>query len=309
MDYLYRTIQKEMGLQPQEPSAGEELATSASEVPVVPREAVPEARIGNVRPFPAIVREDSTRKEPACESSVQKALVQRVQFPVKTEQLFCLRSTGMNREQRHALEQYRVLRSRVIELTNDQRIRSLMLTSALAGEQKTTTSINLALAISQVQGMRVCLVDADMRKAGVADALGITFEKGLQDLLRGDVPVHEAMLQLTDSLFLIPSSDADLSSADALHSVAMTSLLQSLRDSFDIVIFDAPPLFPVADARILANIVDGALLCVRAGDTSGTVVQEAVELIRPRLLGAILVDTEVRTSPYYYYESKPGLQE
>ena len=294
MDHLYETIKKEMGIPRQERT---ETAENVQEV----QAAQPPG-------FPAGARENSDQETPSCEPPSREVSIRRVQFPVKTDQLFCLRTADMSREQCHALEQYRVLRSRVIELMRNHRVRSLMLTSALATEQKTTVSINLALAISQVQGVRVCLVDADMRKAGVAEVLGITSDKGLQDLLHGAARLNEAMLQLTDNLFLIPSSNTDLSSAEALQSASMVSLVQTLRESFEIVIFDTPPLFPVADARILANMVDGVLLCVRSGKTSELVVQEAVELIRPRLLGTVLVDAQVRTSPYYYYDPRPDIQ-
>ncbi len=305
MDYLFKTIQREMGIAPQEEENAVEPVPAIAESPVAVPQSAPVECITNAKALPVATQMEAL----AGEKPVSQAPARRVPFPVKTDTLFCLRSSKMSREQRLALEQYRVLRSRVIELANEQHVRTLMVTSALAGEQKTTTSINLALAISQVQGMRVCLVDADMRKAGIAEALGIPFRLGLQDVLRDSLPLNEVMLQLTDSLSLLPSSNTDLNSADVLHSATTSALIQTLRESFDIVIIDAPPLFPVADARILANMVDGALLCVRAGNTSGPVVQEAVELIRPRLIGAILVDTQAQTSPYYYYDSKPGMQE
>ncbi|MDR3764892.1 MAG: CpsD/CapB family tyrosine-protein kinase [Acidobacteriota bacterium] len=296
MDYLYKTIQREMGITPTETHGADDSEPADGAVFPTPASSAPPASLTGAAPAP---------RGP----SLRDLAIRKVEFPVKLERLFCISVEKMSREQRYALEQYRVLRSRVLELARDHRVRTLMVTSAVAGEHKTTTSINLALAISQVQGIRVCLVDADMRKSGIAPVLGIPFEAGLQDLLRGALPLHEAMLQLTDSLYLVPSGDTDLSSSDVLHSSAMSSMLHALREAFDIVIVDTPPLFPVADARILANLVDGALMCVRAGSTSSAAVEEAAELIRPKLLGTVLVDAAANSSPYYYYESKPGARE
>ena len=291
MDYLYKAIQKETGV------------ATPEQNPVVLVEERPLA------PSMAAVPDKDSAKASAAEFSLESrtstAAVgssRRVPFPVKSERLYCQRTPKMTKERWNALEQFRVLRSRVLEMASTQDVHSLMITSALAAESKTTTSINLALVLSQVRGVRVCLVDADMRKAGVADALGVSFEKGLDDYLRTPTPLGDVLLQLTDSLYLIPSGSTDESSAEVLHSETMVGLVEELSKSFDIVIYDAPPLFPVADARILANLVDGALFCVRAGHTPDNVIQEAIELIRPRILGAVLVGAQVSSSGWYYYE-------
>ena len=291
MDYLYKAIQKETGVVTQE----QDPAVVAEAQPVAPYMAAAPARDSAILPAAEFSTESRT-------SAAAVGLSRRVPFPVKGERLYCQRVPKMNKERWNALEQFRVLRSRVLEMARTQDVHSLMITSAVAAESKTTTSINLALVLSQVRGVRVCLVDADMRKVGIADALGVSYEKGLDDYLRTPTPLSEVLLQLTDSLYLIPSGGTDESSAEMLHSETMVGLVQALSQSFDLVIYDTPPLFPVADARILANLVDGTLFCVRAGHTPANVIQEAIELIRPRILGAVLVGAQVNSSGWYYYE-------
>jgi capsular exopolysaccharide synthesis family protein len=224
-----------------------------------------------------------------------------VPFPVNLERLYVLRAEKKAEEHVQIWEQYRVLRSRILELMRKQRIRTLMISSAVGSEGKTTTSINLALALSQVQGIKVLLVDGDLRKAGIAEVLGVPYGTGLHDYLRAPGPLSDLLLQLTDSLFLVPSGGVDQNSVELLHSAAMVTFVNEVRSNFDLIIFDTPPLFPMADARVTANLVDAVLFCVRAGKTSQTIVSEAIALIRPKLIGTVLVGAKVRPGGSYYY--------
>lgn len=284
MEYLYNALKRDVGLIASGVAAPEPSSTSSIE------EQHSEPMIA------AAQRVVVTPPSIECGKTVP--------FPVNTERLYALRKEGMDKECLHAMEQYRVLRSRVLEIMRMQNMRSLMVTSAVSGECKTTTSINLALALSQVQGLRVLLVDTDLRKAGIAEVLGIPYQIGLHDYLRSTVPLNDMLLQLTKSLFFVPSGGVDQNSAELLHSSEMTAFVNQAQSLFDIVIFDAPPLFPVADARVIANLVDAILFCVRAGATSEIIVSEAVALIRPKLIGTVLAGAEVRPGGWYYYYSE-----
>lgn len=277
MEYLYKALKREIGAVEAEPWSVAVLDEQRSEPVVAARTIVP---------LPA----------PSHRGSV-------VPFPVHTERLYSMRTENMAKDHHHALEQYRVLRSRVLEILRMQKMRTLMVTSAVSGECKTTTSINLALALSQVQGIKVLLVDTDLRKAGIAEVLGIPYHTGLHDYLRTPAPLADVLLQLTDSLSFIPSGGVDQNSAELLHSEKMAAFVNEVKSCFDIIIFDAPPLFPVADARVIGNLMDAVLFCVRSGRTSETIVQEAVALIRPKLIGTVLAGAEVRPGGWYYYYS------
>lgn len=232
---------------------------------------------------------------------VQARLGKVVPFPVNLERLYVLRNEATPQAHLNVWEQYRVLRSRILETMRAQRMRTLMISSAVSGECKTTTSINLAVALSQVQGIKVLLVDTDLRKPGIAGVLGIPYELGLDDYLRSSVPLSDLLLQLTDSLFLVPSGGVDQNSVELLHSAAMAAFVSEVQTNFDLIIFDTPPIFPVADARVTANLMDAVLFCVRAGKTSETIVSEAIALIRPKLIGTVLVGAEARPGGCYYY--------
>jgi capsular exopolysaccharide synthesis family protein len=290
VEYLYKALKRDVGVAEPEPS---------SVLPIEEQLSEPVAVSVEKRTKPVDVAAKTSYTVAPAPARYGKA----VPFPVNTERLYALRSDIMGKERVHALEQYRVLRSRVLEMMRMQKMRTLMVTSAVSGECKTTTSINLALAISQVQGIKVLLVDADLRKAGIAEVLGIPYQHGLHDYLHSAVPFSEVFLQLTDSLSLVPSGGTDQSSAELLHSAEMVAFVKQVASSFDIVIFDAPPLFPVADARITANLVEAVLFCVRAGATSETIVSEAVTLIRSKLIGTVLAGAEVRPGGWYYYYS------
>ena len=276
MDYLYKALGREIGVAKSDPASFFPLQAQRAELVALGRKhesvAPARARLGKVVPF-----------------------------PVNLERLYVLRNEATAQEHLNVWEQYRVLRSRILETMRAQRMRTLMISSAVSGECKTTTSINLALALSQVQGIKVLLVDTDLRKPGIAHVLGIPYELGLDDYLRSSVPLSDLLLQLTDSLFLVPSGGVDQNSVELLHSAAMVAFVSEVQSHFDLIIFDTPPIFPVADARVTANLVDAVLFCVRAGKTSETIVSEAIALIRPKLIGTVLVGAEARPGGCYYY--------
>ncbi len=284
MEYLYKALIRDVGV------------AEAGEAEVEPS-CVAVIEEQHSEPVAAAKRMDTVAPTPARVAKV-------VSFPVNKERLFALRQERMEKDHVHVLEQYRVLRSRVLEIMRMQQMRVLLVTSAVSGECKTTTSINLALALSQVQGLKVLLVDTDLRKAGIAEVLGIPYQTGLHDYLRSPVPLDDVILQLTSSLSFVPSGSVGQSSVELLHSAEMAAFVNQARSLFDIVILDSPPLFPVADARVTAGLVDAVLFCVRAGVTSETIVSEAVALIRPKLIGTVLAGAKVRPGGWYYYYSE-----
>jgi capsular exopolysaccharide synthesis family protein len=276
LDYLYKALTREIGVVESEPASFSRLKPHHAE------------RVAGGRTMESV-------------APARSRLGRVVPFPVNLERLYVLQTDAMGEEHLNVWEQYRVLRSRILETMRAQGMRTLMISSAVSGECKTTTAINLALALSQVQGIRVLLVDTDLRKAGIAEVLGVPYEIGLHDYLHSPVPLSDLILQLTDSLSFVPSGGVDQNSVELLHSAAMAAFVKEAQSNFDLILFDAPPIFPVADARVLANLVDTILFCVRAGKTSQTIVSEAIALIRPKLIGTVLVGAEVRPGGSYYY--------
>ncbi len=145
--------------------------------------------------------------------------------------------------------------------------RAFVVTAAMPGEGISTTATNLAISLANA-GASVALVEADMRQPAHADLLGLDGAPGLADVLAGRTTVHEATRQWgTSSLWVLPAGLAPTDPLDLLGSAAMVSLINTLDQAFDVVLYDAPPLLPVADATVLSRLVGGTLLVVASGKT------------------------------------------
>lgn len=217
---------------------------------------------------------------------------------------------------RHALrgspraEAYVTIRTNLRYVDVDHPPRTVVVTSSVPGEGKTTTACNLAIAVAQA-GSRVLLIEGDLRRPKVAEYLGVDGSIGLTDVLIGQIQFDDAVIHWRRGLecdFLasgaIPPNPSEL-----LGSHQMAELLQELAGRYDSVIIDAPPLLPVSDAAILAAVTDGALLVVRHGETRHEQVQHATQALRQvdaRILGTILNFAPSRRGREEGYDSGYG---
>jgi succinoglycan biosynthesis transport protein ExoP len=183
-------------------------------------------------------------------------------------------------------EAFRQLRTNLQFIRSENPPRVIAVSSALPGEGKTTTSINLAITLSQA-GFKVVLVEADLRRPKIAtyfpEAKG---SEGLSELLSGRVKfssveaLKESLLTWgNEGLRVIPSGAIPPNPAELLNSVRMDKVLAALRESFDYVIIDTAPLLPVTDAAVVASKCDGVVLTTRAGVTKNAEFKGAVEAI------------------------------
>lgn len=187
-------------------------------------------------------------------------------------------------------ESYRALRTALL-LSRAGGVRSIVVTSALPKEGKTATAANLAAVLSQL-GKRVLLIDADLHKPRLHEIFLVSNRTGLVSILAEGVPDASAIANTgIPDLFLLPSGPASPNPSGLLSSNAMRDLLERAKRDFDHVIIDTPPVLPVADAMVLANLTDGAILCVRAGQTPRDQVVRVRDLfVRSgiKILGALL---------------------
>lgn len=203
-------------------------------------------------------------------------------------------------------EAFRVLRTNLQFLDLDSEIKSLVITSATAGEGKTTTSANLAIALAQT-GRRVLVVDGDLRRPRIARLMGLEGAVGLTTVLVGRTELDASIQKHKESgVYVLASGPTPPNPSEILQSRAARDLILQLRDKFDAVIIDAPPILPVADATILATICDGAILVTRHGKTPRDHVQTAAQRLRSvnaKLLGAVVnfVPKQAAGGYYYYY--------
>ncbi|MEG3164816.1 polysaccharide biosynthesis tyrosine autokinase [Sphingomonas sp. PB2P19] len=177
-------------------------------------------------------------------------------------------------------EGYRNLAASVLQAAGSGSVRTIALTSALPNEGKTTASIGLARIVA-MSGVSVVLVDADMRRPSIANALGLRPTVGLQQVLEGDATLDEALLPDVDStLTILPMLRAGLSASSALGNGSFDTLIEDLKARFDIVIFDASPVLPVVDGRLVAKKVDSTVLLVRWRKTPDAAVEMAIHLLQ-----------------------------
>lgn len=188
-------------------------------------------------------------------------------------------------------EAYRQLRTNLQFVEVDQRPRSLVIASCVPAEGKSVTACNLGLAFAQA-GLRVLLVDADLRKPKVATYLGLEGGVGLTTVLTQRATLEQVVQPWGNGLLhVLASGEVPPNPSELLASRAMATLLQTLEQTYDMVLIDVPPLLPVTDAAVVAASAGGALLVVHHGLTRRDQVEQAVaalQSVSARLLGTVL---------------------
>jgi capsular exopolysaccharide synthesis family protein len=195
----------------------------------------------------------------------------------------------------YAAEQYRAIRLAVETARRERGLHVLGISSALRGEGKTITAINLAGALAQSPDAKVALVEADLRRPAVHDYLGLAPGRGLSTYLRDPALTVEATLERPASLSfsVVPAGPASSMPYELLKSPRLAALLAILRERFDYVVIDAPPVLSVPDVGILRDAVDAFVLVVRANRTPRESLNDAVDTIgRSRVLGLVFNDDE-----------------
>lgn len=180
----------------------------------------------------------------------------------------------------------------------------VMVSSALAGEGKTFTAMNLAMSIALERDRTVVLVDADVAKPHVSRLLGIQDQPGLLDLLKDEsLDVSEVLLQ-TDmpALKVIPAGQRDRYATELLGSQRMEEITRELGERYPdrIILFDSPPLLQTAEAPVLAGLMGRVLIVVHAGQTPNNAVMAAAELVGTIPLELVLNKSRVRHGSDYY---------
>lgn len=211
-------------------------------------------------------------------------------------------------------EAFRQLRTNIQYLKSDFPSKAISFTSALPGEGKSSTSLNLAISFAQ-SGMRVALIEADMRRPKTSEYLSVDKDsKGLSDLLISNVPLTEQSVsevlihQEAEKIDFIPSGKIPPNPAELLDSARFDELLEILRKDHDYILIDCPPALPVADASIIATRVDGTVIVTRAGVTHINQfhgVKDSILNVGSRVVGAVL-NMIPRTRSYGDYGYRYG---
>jgi capsular exopolysaccharide synthesis family protein len=196
-------------------------------------------------------------------------------------------------------EAYRSLRTGLQYATESGAPRVLLITSALAGEGKTTTAVMLARKFAQL-GIKVLLIDADLRRPSLHTRLNLDNESGLSDYLSGQAGASSIFRPTTEAnLTVVTSGGTPPNPAELLSAARFRSLLTEAVQTYDQVIIDGPPLLGLADAPIIANAADGTLIAIEAGNARIGVLRGALKrlfAVRARIAGALLVKYDPRAA-------------
>jgi len=190
----------------------------------------------------------------------------------------------------HGTEELRALRSRLYRLRESQKVKSLLVTSALREEGKSFIAANLAHVLALQPDCRVLLIDGDLRKPRLHSMLGTSLTPGLSEYLLDEAEEFGIMQKgWTETLFFVPSGRLVPGPADLLSSGRLNSLLERVEPLFDWIIVDSPAAVPVADASLLGDKCDGVLLVVRSASTPFDVARKARQRFREnQLVGVVL---------------------
>jgi len=201
-------------------------------------------------------------------------------------------------------EQYRRLAAVLHDSQAVTAMKVIMIASAAAGEGKTLTAVNLALTLSGSYRKRVLLMDADLRRPTVHQLFRIDTSHGLADGLDVTREARLVVRQMSPTLAILPAGRPTMDPMAALIGDRMKQLVGEARETFDWVIIDTPPLVLLPDANLLASMVDGAVLVIRAGSTPHELTKRAVEAIgRSRIVGVVLNRaTQTIGEPAVYYD-------
>ncbi len=204
-----------------------------------------------------------------------------------------------------AVEQYKLLRTNLeFTLPADEKCAIIGVTSSMRGEGKSTTAVNLSYVIAE-KGKKVLLIDGDLRIPSVAKKMEISQTPGLTDLLMGKgAQIGEFQSELFKNWYIIPSGDIPPNPSELLGSRRMEIILADLKEHFDYIIIDLPPINLVSDAVSLANLITGMVVVIREDHTEKKELERCfrqLELSNVKILGCIMNESKSGNGSYRKY--------
>jgi len=214
------------------------------------------------------------------------------------------------RPQSQMAESYRALRTSLLLSNLGAPPKVIMVTSALPQEGKTTTSINTAVVLAQ-KGIRVLLIDADLRRPSIHKTLGMGPHSGLSNVLTGSATLEQAITRsaILPNLFILPAGTPPPNPAELLASSNMRDVLMQLREQYDHVVIDTPPSLSVTDAVVLSPRADAVVLVIRSGQTTKQALRRSRDTliqVNAKVVGVLLNAVDLSSPDYYYYYEYQG---
>jgi capsular exopolysaccharide synthesis family protein len=200
-------------------------------------------------------------------------------------------------------EAFRTLRTNLQFVDAANHPRSIVFTSSVPGEGKTTTTANLAITMA-AGGARVCIVEGDLRRPRLLEYMGMDGTLGLTNLLIGQAELSDVLQQFAETgVYVLGAGSVPPNPSELLGSAAMISTLRELESRFDIVIIDTPPLLPVTDAAVLSTIAGGTVVVVGAGRVDRDHLArslQSLEAVKGRAMGLVLNLIPTNATDHYY---------
>jgi succinoglycan biosynthesis transport protein ExoP len=214
------------------------------------------------------------------------------------------------RPQSQMAESYRALRTSLLLSNLGAPPKVIMVTSALPQEGKTTTSINCAVVLAQ-KGVRVLLIDADLRRPSIHKTLGMGPHSGLSNVLTGSTTLEQAITRtaILPNLFVLPAGTPPPNPAELLASTNMRDVLAELSGQYDHIVIDTPPSLSVTDAVVLSPRADAVVLVIRSGQTTKTALRRSRDIlmqVNAKVVGVLLNAVDLSSPDYYYYYEYQG---
>lgn len=204
----------------------------------------------------------------------------------------------------YIIEQFRTIRTNIKFTMPDEPLKTILITSSTPGEGKSTNAANIGVVFAQ-EDKRVLIIDADMRKPTLHHTFKTFNKVGLSNILARKSALHEAVQEtFVIGLDVITSGPIPPNPAELLSSKVLDALLQHVKNDYDMIIIDSPPLLSVTDAQILANKCDGTIIILNTGVVDKRAVKKAKALLsasRTKILGVVLNNYKT-PSHYNYYE-------
>jgi succinoglycan biosynthesis transport protein ExoP len=214
------------------------------------------------------------------------------------------------RPQSQMAESYRALRTSLLLSNLGAPPKVIMVTSALPQEGKTTTSMNCAVVLAQ-KGVRVLLIDADLRRPSIHKNLGMGPHSGLSNVLTGSTTLEQAITRtaILPNLDVLPAGTPPPNPAELLASTNMRDLLAQLREQYDHIVIDTPPSLSVTDSVVLSPRADAVVLVIRSGQTTKQALRRARDIltqVNAKVVGVLLNAVDLSSPDYYYYYEYQG---
>ena len=211
--------------------------------------------------------------------------------------------TKLNQKSPEA-EAYRTIRSNIGFSDVDNEMKTILFTSTKQNEGKSTLTSNIAYSFSKLENCKVLVVDMDLRNPTVHKMFEVSNTYGLMDNLKSDRPLEKCLHKIEENIHLLPTGALPPNPAEVLSSKKVANFLKNIKDHYDYIFIDAPPVGSVSDATVISKNVDGVMYVVGANETDLSHAQIGIENLKKadaNVLGAVLNKYEATQPNYAYY--------